>query len=72
MKPYEVSHWFDGKPQRGTGTGSQDIFNPATGQVQGKLLLGGQAELDAAVAMRWAKWPAASTASSSLAASRSC
>ena len=50
MNPYEVGHWIDGKPHRGSGTQAQDIFNPATGLVQGRVLLGDAADLDAAVA----------------------
>jgi malonate-semialdehyde dehydrogenase (acetylating) / methylmalonate-semialdehyde dehydrogenase len=57
MNPYEVSHWIDGQLRRGGGERAQDIFNPATGEVQGKLLLGGTADLDAAVASALAALP---------------
>jgi len=47
---YEVGHWINGAVIRGSGTRQQDIYNPATGAVQGQLLLGSTADLDAAVA----------------------
>ncbi|MFG6489953.1 CoA-acylating methylmalonate-semialdehyde dehydrogenase [Roseateles sp. BYS78W] len=50
MSQYEVGHWIAGEISRGSGTRQQDIHNPATGQVQGQLLLGSVADLDAAVA----------------------
>ena len=40
MSQYEVGHWIAGEISRGSGTRQQDIHNPATGQVQGQLLLG--------------------------------
>ncbi|RTL44463.1 MAG: CoA-acylating methylmalonate-semialdehyde dehydrogenase [Burkholderiales bacterium] len=50
MSHYEVGHWIAGAVSRGTGERRQDIHNPATGAVQGTLLLGSAADLDAAVA----------------------
>lgn len=50
MSQYEVGHWINGAASRGTGERQQDIYNPATGAVQGQLLLGSVADLDAAVA----------------------
>ena len=50
MSAYEVGHWINGAVTRGNGNRQQDIYNPATGAVQGKLLLGSVADLDAAVA----------------------
>jgi malonate-semialdehyde dehydrogenase (acetylating)/methylmalonate-semialdehyde dehydrogenase len=47
---YEVEHWIDGKVVKGTSGRYADIFNPATGEVQGKVALASKAELDAAVA----------------------
>lgn len=48
--PYEVLHWIGGQ-RRGNLAAERwlDIYNPASGQVQGRLSLGSQAELDAAV-----------------------
>jgi malonate-semialdehyde dehydrogenase (acetylating)/methylmalonate-semialdehyde dehydrogenase len=72
MSQYEVGHWIDGAVSRGHGNGErqQDIYNPATGAVQGKLLLGSVADLDAAVASAtraakaWGQTPALATAAS--------
>lgn len=50
MSQYEVGHWIAGEISRGSGTRQQPIYNPATGAVQGQLLLGSTADLDAAVA----------------------
>ncbi len=47
---YEVNHWINGKEVKGTSGRTADIFNPATGEVQGKVALASKAELDAAVA----------------------
>jgi malonate-semialdehyde dehydrogenase (acetylating)/methylmalonate-semialdehyde dehydrogenase len=58
MSHYEVPHWIAGQLQRGSGTHTQDIFNPATGEVQGQLLLASEADLDAAVASALAALPA--------------
>ncbi|MEN3112023.1 CoA-acylating methylmalonate-semialdehyde dehydrogenase [Uliginosibacterium paludis] len=55
---YEVCHWINGQRVQGTPVATQDIFNPATGAVQGTLLLGGRADLDAAVAAAAAAFPA--------------
>ena len=49
MSQYQVAHWINGSLQSGSGTQTQDIFNPATGQVQGQLHLAAVADLDAAV-----------------------
>ncbi|WP_422018122.1 CoA-acylating methylmalonate-semialdehyde dehydrogenase [Roseateles sp.] len=63
MSHYEVGHWINGAVSRGTGERQQDIYNPATGAVQGQLLLGSAADLDAAVASAtqaakaWAQTP---------------
>ncbi len=50
MSHYEVGHWIHGAAHHGNGDRRQDIYNPATGAVQGQLLLGNTADLDAAVA----------------------
>ena len=50
MSTYEVGHWINGAATHGSGERQQDIHNPATGAVQGTLLLGSVADLDAAVA----------------------
>jgi malonate-semialdehyde dehydrogenase (acetylating)/methylmalonate-semialdehyde dehydrogenase len=50
MSLYTVSHWISGEPHTGGGDRSQPIYNPATGMVAGKVLLGSEGDLDAAVA----------------------
>ncbi len=58
---YEVEHWINGKRVKGTSGRYSDVFNPATGEVQGKVPLASVAELDDAVAKaaeaqaEWAK-----------------
>jgi malonate-semialdehyde dehydrogenase (acetylating)/methylmalonate-semialdehyde dehydrogenase len=55
---YEVAHWIDGAAYAGTPAGQADIYNPATGAVQGRLALGSTADLEAAVASAAAAFPA--------------
>ncbi|MZR13023.1 CoA-acylating methylmalonate-semialdehyde dehydrogenase [Maritimibacter sp. DP07] len=47
---YEVTNWIDGKKVASASSRSSDIFNPATGELQGKVALSSAAELDEAVA----------------------
>ncbi|MCB1358338.1 MAG: aldehyde dehydrogenase family protein, partial [Maritimibacter sp.] len=47
---YELEHWIDGKRVKGTSGRFADIYNPATGEVQGKAPLATVAELNDAVA----------------------
>ena len=42
-----IPHWINGSPV--TGTDTQPVFNPATGQEQARVVLGGAAQVDAAV-----------------------
>lgn len=42
---YEIVHFIKGEEVASSGSGRQDIFNPATGEVIGTLHLGGQEEL---------------------------
>jgi len=55
---YEVAHWVNGAEYAGTPVGQADIYNPATGRVQGKLSLGSPADLEAAIASATAAFPA--------------
>ena len=55
---YEVAHWVHGAAFNGAPQAHADIYNPATGQVQGRLALGSTADLDAAVASAAAAFPA--------------
>ena len=47
---YEVEHWINGQKVKGTSGRFAEIYNPATGEVQGKVALATTAELDDAVA----------------------
>ena len=55
---YEVAHWVNGSTFTGSPVGKTDIFNPATGKVQGQLLLGSTDDLEAAIASAAAAFPA--------------
>jgi malonate-semialdehyde dehydrogenase (acetylating) / methylmalonate-semialdehyde dehydrogenase len=59
-----ISHWVDGHEQTGTSGRTSDVFNPASGEVTGRLDLAGAQEVDAAV--RSAKAAAKAWRSSSL------
>jgi malonate-semialdehyde dehydrogenase (acetylating)/methylmalonate-semialdehyde dehydrogenase len=52
-----IGHYLGGKLVPGAGT-TGDVFNPATGEVTGKVAMGGTAEIDAAVAAAAAAWSA--------------
>ena len=45
-----IHHWIDGKETAGTSGRTADVYNPATGEVQGKVDLASKAEMDAAIA----------------------
>ncbi|WP_328594072.1 CoA-acylating methylmalonate-semialdehyde dehydrogenase [Actinomadura macrotermitis] len=53
-----VTHWIGGKPFDGTAARQGDIYDPATGQVSGKVDFAGADEVDAAVAAAKAAFPA--------------
>ena len=57
----EIGHFIGGKPVAGTSGRTADVFNPASGEVTGKVALANAAEVDAAVAAAVAAWPAWST-----------
>ncbi|MFF4116557.1 CoA-acylating methylmalonate-semialdehyde dehydrogenase [Streptomyces sp. NPDC001714] len=44
-----IQHWIIGAPVQGTATATQPVFNPATGAEQAQVVLGGAADVDAAV-----------------------
>ena len=54
----EFTHFINGKHVKGTSGRFADVFNPATGEVQGKLPLASVAEMDAAIAAAAAAQPA--------------
>jgi malonate-semialdehyde dehydrogenase (acetylating)/methylmalonate-semialdehyde dehydrogenase len=53
-----IGHAINGQVVPGTSSRSQDVFNPATGAVTGRVALAGSAEVDAAVAAGVAAFPA--------------
>ena len=53
-----ISHWIDGRVVEGTPGRAGDVFDPATGQVQGRVDLGSSEEVDRAVASALAAFPA--------------
>ena len=54
----EIGHFINGKRVAGTSGRQAEDFNPATGEVQARVALASQAELDAAVAAAAAAQPA--------------
>jgi len=52
-----IGHFIDGAETTGASTQFQDVFNPATGEVQARVALATQADLDAAVASAAAAQP---------------
>ncbi|MEO8024520.1 MAG: methylmalonate-semialdehyde dehydrogenase (CoA acylating), partial [Polaromonas sp.] len=45
-----IGHAINGHVVPGTSSRTQEVFNPATGQVTGRVALASAAEVDAAVA----------------------
>ena len=43
---YEIGHFIDGKRVSGTSGRFGDIFNPATGEVQGRVALRERAQFE--------------------------
>jgi malonate-semialdehyde dehydrogenase (acetylating)/methylmalonate-semialdehyde dehydrogenase len=55
--PVIIPHWINGQRAAPDGNRQQDVFNPATGAVAGKVLLAGARDVDAAVAAAQAAFP---------------
>ena len=53
----EITHWINGAPVKGQSGRFSDVFNPATGQVQARVPLATDAELEAAVQSAAAAFP---------------
>ncbi|MES2954694.1 MAG: aldehyde dehydrogenase family protein, partial [Pseudomonadota bacterium] len=53
-----IAHVINGRVSPGTSGRSQDVFNPATGAVTGRVALANAAEVDSAVAAGVAAFPA--------------
>ena len=45
-----ITHWIDGRPHQGDAAASAPVYNPAVGKVRAQVALGGQTEVDDAVA----------------------
>ncbi len=56
-QPTSIDHWIAGQPTAGRSGRSADVFNPATGQVTGRVALASASEVDAAVANAQAAFP---------------
>ena len=54
----EIGHFIGGKPVAGTSGKFGDVFNPAAGEVTGRVALADAAEVNKAVAAAAAAWPA--------------
>jgi malonate-semialdehyde dehydrogenase (acetylating)/methylmalonate-semialdehyde dehydrogenase len=61
MAVADITHWIDGTRFAGESPRSSDVFNPATGEVSGRVRLGDAAAVDAAVrsataaSVRWSE-----------------
>jgi malonate-semialdehyde dehydrogenase (acetylating)/methylmalonate-semialdehyde dehydrogenase len=56
-QPTSIDHWIAGQPAAGRSGRTADVFNPATGQVSGRVALANVSEVDAAVANAQAAFP---------------
>jgi malonate-semialdehyde dehydrogenase (acetylating)/methylmalonate-semialdehyde dehydrogenase len=54
----EIGHFIGGKRVAGTSGTFGDVFNPASGEVTGKVAMANASEVDKAVAAAAAAWPA--------------
>jgi malonate-semialdehyde dehydrogenase (acetylating)/methylmalonate-semialdehyde dehydrogenase len=54
----EIGHFISGREVAGTSGRTADVFNPATGEITGKVALASAAEVNQAVAVANAAWPA--------------
>ncbi|WP_163576253.1 CoA-acylating methylmalonate-semialdehyde dehydrogenase [Halomonas faecis] len=53
-----ISHYINGQPAAGESGRTQDVFNPATGSVSGRVALASRGDVDTAVAAAKAAFPA--------------
>jgi len=58
MSTATIQHYINGQMSAGESGQSQEVFNPATGQVTGRVALASAADVDAAVAAAAAAFPA--------------
>jgi malonate-semialdehyde dehydrogenase (acetylating)/methylmalonate-semialdehyde dehydrogenase len=58
MTTHAIHHFINGQRSEGTSGTAQDVFNPATGQVTGRVALASAADVDTAVQAAQAAFPA--------------
>jgi malonate-semialdehyde dehydrogenase (acetylating)/methylmalonate-semialdehyde dehydrogenase len=58
MSATSIAHYISGQKTAGTSTRAQDVFNPATGAVTGRVSLANVKDVDQAVASAQAAFPA--------------
>jgi len=58
LTPREIAHYVAGSEVRGASGRFADVYNPATGEVSGKVPLGGEAEVSAAIEAAQKAFPA--------------
>ena len=58
MSPSAITHYIQGQRQAGASSRQQDVFNPATGAVTGRVSLATATDVDQAVASAQAAFPA--------------
>ncbi|MEQ6916852.1 CoA-acylating methylmalonate-semialdehyde dehydrogenase [Halomonas aquatica] len=58
MSTHNIQHYINGQMSAGESGQAQDVFNPATGQVTGRVSLASHADVDAAVAVAKTAFPA--------------
>ncbi len=58
MTPTSIGHYIQGSTVAGTSGRTQDVFNPATGQISGHVALADSSEVGRAVAAAHAAFPA--------------
>jgi len=58
MTTHAIHHFINGQRSEGTSGSAQEVFNPATGQVTGRVALASSADVDTAVQAAEAAFPA--------------
>ena len=58
MSATAIPHFIQGQRQAGNSSRQQDVFNPATGAVTGRVALASAQDVDQAVASAQAAFPA--------------
>jgi malonate-semialdehyde dehydrogenase (acetylating)/methylmalonate-semialdehyde dehydrogenase len=58
MRISNIPHWINGEPAAGSASRTQEVFNPASGAVTGRVALANAADVNAAVAAAQSAFPA--------------